>query len=206
MANGYIKLKLEYIFPEAGIDRTVVVPKDWALAFLHEVIQKSFGYLDYHEHEFIDAKKTHYVREEDPNWDMIPSFSGEVEEQKLDYDFKISSLLKKKGDTLDYVYDLGDYNEIKITHLGLVADLTAADFDSHGPDLIEDSHGPMGGTPGIFKLLSSKKPTAKYKECVEWLEVAFHKSPAAVLDVPSPDAIYCRVNHLVNLVNLAKVD
>ena len=71
MANGYIKLKFEYIFPEAGIDRTVVVPKDWSLAFLHEVIQECFGYLDYHEHEFIDAKKTHYVREEDPNWDMI---------------------------------------------------------------------------------------------------------------------------------------
>ncbi len=106
MTNEYIKLKLEYVFPKAEIDRTVVVPKDWSLAFLHEVIQKSFGYLDHHEHEFIDAKKTHYVREEDPNWDMMAPFGGEVEEQKLDYDFKISSLLKKKGDTLDYVYDL----------------------------------------------------------------------------------------------------
>ena len=42
----YIKLRMDF---EGIVSRTVVVPSDWSLAFLHGVIQAVFGWLDYHE-------------------------------------------------------------------------------------------------------------------------------------------------------------
>ena len=40
--NQFVKLNLKYVYPKSNIGRTVVVPQDWTLAFLHEVIQQCF--------------------------------------------------------------------------------------------------------------------------------------------------------------------
>ena len=202
--NQFVKLNLKYVYPKSNIDRTVVVPNDWTLAFLHEVVQECFGWLDYHLHEFVDGKEVHYVTQEDPDRASMARQVGHKYIEKLDRDVRISAVLKKKGDMLDYIYDFGDDNRVKIKCLGIVADFDEEQFESCGPDLIEDSMGFMG-TPGIVKILSGDKKSAQYKECVRWLDEAFHKSPSAVLVEPSVGEIFARVEHMVRLVCTASV-
>ena len=50
----YLILKMDF---DRIVSRTVVVPGDWSLAFLHMVIQKTFGWLDYHQYDFSKSEK-----------------------------------------------------------------------------------------------------------------------------------------------------
>ena len=53
MAKDLMKLQLAY--RGSDYSRTVVVQKKFSLVFLHEVIQVSFGWLNYHLYNFVDA-------------------------------------------------------------------------------------------------------------------------------------------------------
>ncbi len=196
MKKEFLKLKLVYVGTDYS--RTVAVPRAFSLAFLHEVIQTSFGWLDYHVHQFTDAKGVRYDR--DPEANEIPLEKGE--KLLCTADVKIGSVLKKVEDKLTYVYDLGDNNEIEITNLGPIAGEfpVASDFASTGPDMVEDS-GALGFTPGIVKLLSKRgKVGKKALECIDWLDAVFGKTPSAVLREPSAGEIEARVMRLVELV------
>ncbi len=196
MKKEFLGLKFAYVGTDYS--RTIVVPRVFSLAFLHEVIQASFGWLDYHVHQFIDAKGVRYDR--DPEAIEIPLEKGE--KVLCTADVKIEAVLKKKGDTLGYIYDFGDYNRIEITNLGPIPGEfpTPSDFASTGPDLVEDSAA-LGFTPGIVKLLSKKgKPSKKVLDCINWLDAAFGKTPNGVLREPSASEIEARVMHLVGLV------
>ena len=63
MAKDLMKLQLAYKGSEYS--RTVVVQKKFSLVFLHEVIQVSFGWLNYHLYNFVDAKGTVYEADAD---------------------------------------------------------------------------------------------------------------------------------------------
>ena len=197
MAKDLLKLKLAY--KDSEYSRTVVVQKNFSLAFLHEVIQMSFGWLNYHLYNFTDAKGTVYESGVDAM--ELPLDKGR--EVLLAAEVAIEKVLKKVSDKLDYMYDFGDGNEIEITYLGAVSDFDVADFASVGPDLVEDS-GAFGFTPGIVKLLSKKgKKSVQAQECEAWLEGAFGKTVRAVLREPSADEIHARVLHLHELVRKA---
>ena len=194
MANGLYKLKLAY--KGSDYSRTVVVQKKFSLAFLHEVIQASFGWLNYHLYNFVDAKGAVY--ESDADAMDLPLDKGQ--KMLLAAEVAIGKVLKKAGDKLDYMYDFGDGNEIEVSCLGTTSDFAVEDFASIGPDLVEDSAG-FGFTPGIVKLLAKKgKKSAKAAECEAWLAAAFGKAPSAVLREPSADEIHARVWHLHELV------
>lgn len=189
-----LKLKLDY--KGADYSRTVVVQKKFTLAFLHEVIQVSFGWLNYHLYNFEDAKGVVY--ESDAEAFDVPL--GKGQRRLLAPEVAIGDVFRKVGDTLGYMYDFGDGNEIEITNLGAVSGFGVSDFASVGPDLVEDAGG-FGFTPGIVKLLSRKgKKSAKAQDCEEWLSNAFGKTAAAVLREPSADEIHARVWHLHELV------
>ncbi len=192
-----LKIRLDY--KGSDYSRTVVVQKKFSLAFLHEVIQVSFGWLNYHLYSFEDAKGVIY--ESDVEAFDIPL--GKEQRRLLASEVAIGDALKNVGDTLDYMYDFGDGNEIEVTNLGAVSDFVTSDFASVGPDLVEDAGG-FGFTPGIVKLLSKKgRKSAKALDCEDWLAGAFGKTPAAVLREPSADEIHARVWHLHELVYTA---
>lgn len=189
-------LKLQLAYKDSDYSRTVVVQKDLSLAFLHEVIQVSFGWLNYHLYNFTDAKGGVY--ESDADAMDVPLEEGQ--KMFMAAEVAIGKVLKKAGDKLDYMYDFGDGNEIEITCLNAKADFAATDFASVGPDLVEDSSG-FGFTPGIVKLLTKKgRKTAEATACEEWLAAAFGKTPAAVLKEPSADEIRARVWHLHEII------
>lgn len=191
----YLKLKMDF---DEIVSRTVVVPSDWSLAFLHGVIQAVFGWLDYHEYEFSiprDAQKRKWTEQSE----SIDGFGGgkylEASETP------ISALVGKKGDKIDYTYDFGDCNEVEITLLGTVAKPNPKEFATEGPDVVEDSAG-AGGIAGIVEIAKQGKGK-QYKEIAGWLRSAFKKHIDDVLDYPDVRDIYTRVFGLVKTASTA---
>ena len=97
MAKDLMKLQLAYKGSEYS--RTVVVQKKFSLVFLHEVIQVSFGWLNYHLYNFVDAKGTVY--ESDADAMDLPLDKGQ--KMLLAAEVAIGKVLKKVGDKIDYI-------------------------------------------------------------------------------------------------------
>ena len=189
----YIKLKMSF---DKIVSRTVVVPADWSLAFLHDVIQETFGWLDYHQYEFAKSKKIDATK-----WTTDSEEFSDLGEYLESSQTSISALLNKKGAKLHYIYDLGDYNEVEIVSLGNVSKPAIEDFETVGPDVVEDSTG-IGGIEGILKIVEEGKGK-QYKMLKDWLSGAFGKTPEQVLAFPSVTDIYSRVFKLVKTASLA---
>ena len=191
----YLKLKMDF---DEIVSRTVVVPSDWSLAFLHGVIQAVFGWLDYHEYEFSiprDAQKRKWTEQSENIDDFGDGKFLEASETP------ISALVGKKGDKIDYTYDFGDCNEVEITLLGTLAKPSPKEFATEGPDVVEDSAG-IGGIAGIVEIAKQGKGK-QYKEVSGWLWGAFKKHIDDVLDYPNVRDIYTRVFRLVKTASTA---
>ena len=120
----YLILKMDF---DRIVSRTVVVPGDWSLAFLHMVIQKTFGWLDYHQYDFSKSEK-----DCERKWTINSAELGDLEDYMEASQTSIIDVLCKKGDKLSYTYDLGDCN------------------------VVEDSAG-MGGIEGIVTIAKEGK-------------------------------------------------
>ena len=191
----YLKLKMDF---DGIVSRTVVVPSDWSLAFLHGVIQAVFGWLDYHEYEFSipgDAQKRRWTEQSGSLDDFGDGKYLEASETP------ISALVARNGAKIDYTYDFGDCNDVEITLLGTVAKPSPKEFATEGPDVVEDSAG-VGGIAGIVALAKQGKGK-EYKQVSEWLLRAFKKRIDDVLDYPSVRDIYTRVFSLVKTASTA---
>lgn len=191
----YLKLKMDF---DKIVSRTVVVPADLSLAFLHGVIQDTFGWLDYHQYEFtIPGDRQHR------NWtDLCEVMDSDDKIKYLEAaEMPISKLFGKKGAKITYTYDFGDGNEVAVESLGSVAKPDRKDFATEGPDVVEDSAG-MGGIEGIVRI--AKKGKGKdYEALKDWLWGAFGKCVEHVLDYPDAGDIYSRVFKLVKAVATA---
>lgn len=197
MAKGLIKLSLAYRggasapLTDDVFVRTVIVPSEYSLVFLHAVIQESFGWLNYHQFAFIKDGITYDM----PESDDIPLEQDEREAART----PIGLLFSKAGEKCSYEYDFGDSNEVEITYKGSVVEFDDKDFEAVGSNLIEDSAG-FGYTQGIIELLTKKKRTAKAKECIKWLDEAFDLTPEEVLEPPCASSIADRVWKLIDFV------
>lgn len=177
------------------ISRTVVLPEECTLAFLHLVIQRVFGWLDYHLYEFTDAKGVRYIDPTDDGSDEVDA-PREVDATAV----ALRQIFKKRGDSLDYEYDFGDCNDLKITFVKHVkADGQkgfAPDFKSKCPNMVEDSRG-IGGEGGVWAILREGKKNEQYDDVVAWLANAFRLTPEQVLYEPTTAEIESMVFLLV---------
>ncbi len=200
MKNSFIKLTLRYGCNDCMSEkdetflRRIVVPGCYSLAFLHNVIQSVFGWLDYHLYAFRVGEVSYMPPDPDSDYFDI--------NEKPAARMPIDKLFKKSGDRCVYEYDFGDGNEVEIVCDGFVSSVAEKDFSAKGQDLIEDSAA-FGFTPGIVDLLTKKARTAEAKACVKWLAAAFNLAPKDVLAVPSDNEIANRVRRLINLVQTA---
>lgn len=186
---AYIKLNLDF---ESAIKRTVVVPGEFSLAFLHLVIQEVFGWYDYHQYKF-----TRHGERKGPEW-TEPCADDFATGREVDSaTVAIAEFLEKTGSRLDYEYDFGDGNEVSITSLGVVERPDPQDCEAIGPMAIEDCRG-FGGMAEIIKIAKAGKG-AKFRQLNEWLGMAFGKSTDDVLKVPNGGDVYGRTFKLVKL-------
>ncbi len=85
-----IRIQLRGIKP--GIWRRLLVRNSSSLAELHDVIQIAMGWQDCHIHQFVKDRVCY----------------GLSEGMQNELDYRVSQLLKEKGDKLLYEYDFGD--------------------------------------------------------------------------------------------------
>lgn len=93
--NFYLlKISLDHSQPE--IWRRFFVPAQITLDRLHDVIQIVMGWKDCHLHQFIVGKKK-YTEYPESKEDGLP-----------DGKFVLKDLIKRQGQTFEYIYDFGD--------------------------------------------------------------------------------------------------
>ncbi|WP_310608257.1 plasmid pRiA4b ORF-3 family protein [Buttiauxella brennerae] len=94
--DSFYQLKISLQDSNPAIWRRFVVPGFITLDRLHDVIQTIMGWEESHLHEFV-FKKERYT--------AMPEPASNVKEEGL---VRLGELLKRKGNSLTYIYDFGD--------------------------------------------------------------------------------------------------
>ena len=185
---NYLQLKLES--KDYPVMREIVLPGKVTLALLHQAIQETFRWLDYHSYEFTDANGVRYAETaDDDDMDAPPMDATTV---------TLDRVFKKAGTKLGYLYDFGDGNEVEVMFVKKVKPPFMPQFATEGPYMIEDSRG-VGGERGVWSILENPK-RKDYKKTVSWLWEAFHITPEQAFYHPSVSDIYGKIFKLVKLL------
>lgn len=153
-----LRVSVDEIRPE--IWRTVLVPEDYTLAYLHVILQTLMDWLDYHLHQFkIDGAA--YGR---PDYDV--DAQGLLDERRV----KLSDVVpfKKK---FKYEYDFGDGWELTI----VAHEIWKRDPKASYPECVDGRRSAppedVGGPGGYEDLLEaiSNPTTERHQELLEWI-------------------------------------
>lgn len=154
------QIKITLADSKPPIWRRLQVHSNIKLNVFHEVVQDSMGWLNYHLHGFEKNGVRYGIKDDDFDLDI-------KEEQK----FKLSDLLTKEKDSMNYEYDFGDGWEHKIILEKILP------FDISAP-LVRCIKGKRacppedcGGIWGYENLIEIiKDPThEEHKAMLEWL-------------------------------------
>jgi hypothetical protein len=145
--NEVATLRIELKDTEPLIWRQVEVPTSITLKVLHDIVQITLGWFDYHLWEFvIGGQKYGPPMDED----------GGTAPRKAAATVRLRDVLKPKRTVIDYVYDFGDYWELRL----IVTDVRTGDPDVAYPRYIGGERaGPpedCGGIPGFYALLAAR--------------------------------------------------
>ncbi len=159
----HLKVTLRDISP--AVWRRFVVPNDFRLDRLHDLIQIVMGWSDSHLHEFeIKGKKYSEALEEADHFGQPP-----LDESK----FRLCDLVSKKGEKISYLYDFGDSweHDILLESVELIPngfEIRISCLEGKNACPPED----VGGAPGYGEFLktiaSPKHP--EQKEMLKWAE------------------------------------
>lgn len=180
--NYQLKIRLD--FEHFDIWRRVLIPSSCTFQRLHRVIQETFGWFDYHLHEFrlvgepeeADHKlplyaypiKVRIVDGEDPEVEEY------LEPDKYEVKFDTKTSLKdvfKDTDTCIYTYDFGDNWEHVITLEKVIED------NNRFPILLErkgerppEDVGGEGGFEEYMRIISDKNHP-EHEAMLQWSEI-----------------------------------
>lgn len=150
-------LKISLKHSQPLIWRNVLVPSDFTLAQLHDVIQIAMGWQNCHLHVFTAGKQQYGP--------------AGLDDAKDEENITLKQLFQKIGSKILYEYDFGDswLHEIKLEDISkdameLTSPLCVAGKQACPP---ED----CGGLPGYADLLHtlSNPKDPEYKETLQWL-------------------------------------
>ena len=152
-----LRIQIEGILPT--IWRLLKVTSDTKLPELHEHLQVTLGWSDYHLHAFI--KGSTFYGQPDKEFD-----DGMKDETNV----RLSSLLKSVGDKVRYEYDFGDgwQHSVELTQVSKINPDT--DYPHCAGGLRACPPEDVGGVGGYYDFLesmsNSKHP--QHNECKEW--------------------------------------
>lgn len=145
--NEIATLRIELKDTDPLIWRQVEVPTSITLKVLHDIIQITIGWFDYHLWEFTIGERR-YGLPMDEDWGAEP--------RKQAATVRLRDVLQTKSTVIDYVYDFGDYWEHRIT----VTNVRSGDPEIAYPHYIAgEVAGPpedCGGVPGYYELLTAR--------------------------------------------------
>ena len=156
-------VRIELADTDPPIWRQVEVPTSITLKVLHDTVQATIGWFDYHLWEFTIGKQK-YGLPMDEDWGAEP--------RKEAIKVRLRDVLQPRKTVIDYTYDFGDNWEHRIT----VTDVRPGEPGVGYPRYIGgERNGPpedCGGIPGFYdKLQARVDPNhPDHEEIVEWLD------------------------------------
>src|SRR5260370_8309998 len=143
-----LRSKIVLLGTKPPIWRRVLVPAEFTLAQLHDVVQAAMGWEDCHLHQFYIGKQRFGVP--DPNERFLGG-SLTLNEKKT----RLANLLNTVGAKATYIYDLGDSWE----HVLTVERILPAELDVPYPLCTEGKLAAppedCGGIPGFYHMLEA---------------------------------------------------
>lgn len=156
-------LRIELKGTDPPIWREVEVPTSITLKVLHDIIQVTMGWLDYHLWELVIEGQSYGPPMDDDRGTAPRKVASRV---------RLRDVLSPGTTSIDYTYDFGDNWEHRLT----VSDVRRGDPGGAYPRLIagecdcppEDG----GGIPGFYEMLAARAdPThPDHAEISEWLD------------------------------------
>ena len=176
MKTYQLKIHLEPNYLKPPIWRRVLVKSDITFYELHQIIQVAMGWTNAHLWDFSYGDFSITKPSEDDDWrDTVDAKS-----------IKISKLLNKEKDKLDYTYDYGDGWEHKIT---LEKIIDVININQKLPTCIKGKRAcppeDCGGSWGYETLLETiaNKKHPEHKDMLEWLGDEFDPEEFDIDDV-----------------------
>ena len=156
-------LRIELNGSDPLIWRVVEVPTSITLNVLHDIVQDTMGWLDYHLWEIVINGQT-YGLPMDDGWGAAP--------RKVAAKVRLRDVLSPGMATIDYTYDFGDSWE----HRLVVSDVRPGDPGTAYPCFIAGERDcppeDCGGIPGFYEMLKARADPdhPDHAEISEWLE------------------------------------
>lgn len=156
-------LRIELRDSDPPIWREVEVPTSITLKVLHDIVQVTMGWLDYHLWEFAIAGQT-YGLPMDDDWGTAP--------RKVASRVRLRDVLSPGTTAIDYTYDFGDNWEHRLT----VSDVRQGEPGIPYPRFIGGERDcppeDCGGIPGFYEMLEARAdPThPDHVEITAWLD------------------------------------
>jgi len=156
-------LRIELKDSDPLICRMVEVPTSITLKVLHDIVQITMGWLDYHLWELVNEGQS-YGLPMDDDWGTAP--------RKVASRVRLRDVLAPDTTTIDYTYDLGDSWE----HQLVVSDVRQGEPGGAYPRFIAGERDcppeDCGGIPGFYEMLEARAdPThPEHTEISEWLD------------------------------------
>jgi len=156
-------LRIELKDSDPQIWREVEVPTSITLKVLHDIVQVTMGWLDYHLWELVIGGQS-YGLPMDEDWGAAP--------RKVASRVRLRDVLSPGTTTIDYTYDFGDNWEHGLT----VSDVRQAEPGGAYPRFIDGERDcppeDCGGIPGFYEMLDARAdPThPDHVEIAEWLD------------------------------------
>lgn len=156
-------LRIELKDSDPPIWRVVEVPTSITLKVLHDIVQVTMGWFDYHLWEIVIGGQT-YGLPMDDDWGTAP--------RKVAARTRLRDVLAPGKTRIDYTYDFGDNWE----HSIIVSDVRPGDPAIAYPRFIAGERDcppeDCGGITGFYEMLEARgDPThPDHAEIIEWLD------------------------------------
>ena len=158
------QLKITLKDSKPPIWRRILVPSNVNLGEFHLILQIVLGWTDSHLHQFISGRTMYGT--------PVDEFGGDLEmEGEDETQYKLSQLLKREKDSLNYEYDFGDGWEHKI----VLEKILPYDGSVKVPTCIKGKRAcppeDCGGIWGYDNLLEVIKDPShpEHEEMLEWI-------------------------------------
>jgi hypothetical protein len=189
--NEIATIRIELRDSEPLIWRQVEVPTSITLKVLHDIIQIVMGWFDYHLWRFTIDKRR-YGPPMDKDWAAEP----QIDAIKV----RLRDVLKPRKTIIDYLYDFGDFWELRLTVTNVRQGEAAISYPRY---IGGERNGPpenCGGIPGFYEVLKALDDPnhPNYAETAEWLE---EYDPEAIEGLPIKYAL----GRIASRRNAAKV-
>ena len=160
-----IVLKCDWL--QCKSSRTLALPAEWTLSELHDALQAAFGWN--YEHMYC------FEAQDGTRWEMDSPFADFADfdggdENRNSAETTLGEAFPQVKSRLDYEYDFGDSNEVRIVRQKDVVGNGPACLKASGLMAEEDSAA-FGYADGIASILEEGPEHEMYDELADWFGI-----------------------------------